>query len=641
VTNERQGWPRLVGINLALAIIYFGAARFGLSLSVGVKQVTAVWPPSGISLAALLIYGYGAAPGIVFGAFAANFAADESLPVAATIAIGNTLEALLGTLLLRRFNFDTHIDRRRDVVGLVFLAALLSTLVSAILGATNLCIGHIVPWESFSSTWRTWWIGDAMGELVITPLLLTWIIRPLLPWKGWTSAHVCLFTALIIVCYVVFAARMFEANPYFRLAYVVFPFAICAAIYFGQCEAALAVFIISSFAIWGTVHQTGPFAAQQVDERLISLQLFMAVIAVTTLLLGALTGERRRTENLLRESEAAKSNILSSALDPIVSIDDSGRIIECNPALEQLFGFQKKEIMGKPITEIIAHTGHKKEPFRVADVVTGTKLGRLGETVVKRPDGSEMCVDLVITAAGPKSFALFLHDISEQKNAQMTERAYQDQLRALVSEISNEEELRRRRFATSVQEEIGETLVFMQSKLEAVRAQVQHPDLVNSTSVLDQLVVDTRNLASDFSPPVLYDQGLGPPLRWLTEMVQTKYELACSFEDDGQSKPVKEELRIAVFQAVRELLLNCVNHAKAKVALVSISRAGPLVLVKVIDNGIGFTPPVSPKGEDRVGRGLFFIRERLAHLGGRINIESEKGKGSQITLEVPCDLKPS
>ena len=120
------------------------------------EQVTAVWPPTGIALGALLIFGYRVWPGVVLGAFLANVTQNEPVLTAAGIALGNTLEALVGAWLLRRVGFRGSLDRVKDVLALAGLAAGLSTTVSATIGATSLCLGGIRPWSAFGSLWSVW-----------------------------------------------------------------------------------------------------------------------------------------------------------------------------------------------------------------------------------------------------------------------------------------------------------------------------------------------------------------------------------------------------------------------------------------------------------------------------------------------------
>src|SRR5262249_7083778 len=157
------------------ATAYFGAAKLGLTMAIVAEPVTAVWPPTGIALAALLLFGYRAWPGIALGAFLANATTNVPLAAAVGIALGHTLEALPGARRPRRLvKFDSALGRVKDVLSLVVLAGGVSTMVSATIGATSLCLGGSKPWTAYPVLWSVWWLGDAMGNLVVAPLLLTW-----------------------------------------------------------------------------------------------------------------------------------------------------------------------------------------------------------------------------------------------------------------------------------------------------------------------------------------------------------------------------------------------------------------------------------------------------------------------------------
>jgi PAS domain S-box-containing protein len=286
-----------------LAAVYFGAARLGLTMAFVAEQVTAVWPTTGIALAALVLFGYRLWPGIALGAFLANATANAPLATVASIAVGNTLEALVGAWLLRRLvQFDPALGRVKDVLSLVGLAAGLSTMVSATIGATSLCLGGVKPWTSYPTMWGVWWLGDAMGDLVVAPLLLTWAGWHCLPWRPRRVAEAgTLFLALVAVSLLVFAGPIayFSFHP---LAYTVFPFVIWAALRFGQPAVTLVTFLASGVAIWGTVGGHGPFAARTTQESLILLQIYMGVVAVTALVLSAVTIEREQAKEAARQS---------------------------------------------------------------------------------------------------------------------------------------------------------------------------------------------------------------------------------------------------------------------------------------------------------------------------------------------------
>src|SRR5262245_44494042 len=170
-TMASRPWLYFVGL-VAVAACYFGAAKLGLSLAFLAEQVSVVWPPSGIALAVLLIFGYQFWPGIVLGAFLANWSTSTHEPplVAFGIAIGNTLEAVVGAWLLRQYaGFSNPLDRLRDVLALIGLAAGLSTTVSATIGVTSLCLGGVQSWNDFAPLWWLWWLGDATGDLIVAP----------------------------------------------------------------------------------------------------------------------------------------------------------------------------------------------------------------------------------------------------------------------------------------------------------------------------------------------------------------------------------------------------------------------------------------------------------------------------------------
>jgi integral membrane sensor domain MASE1 len=294
----------VVGVTLA----YFLAARFGLSLAFATQQVTAVWPPTGIAFAVYVLFGYRVWPGIFLGAFWVNAISNESLITAAGIAAGNTLTGIVGLSLLRRFvDLDKLFHSVRDVLGLVCFGASIGCTVSATNGVANLALVGIVPWSSYGSVWWIWWAGDAMGVLLVSPFLLTWIAQPHFRWRGRRLLEfAALFLALAVVSYVGLSGQLVQTNTLFRLEYTVFPFVIWAALRFGQREAASAVVLISSVAIWGAIHERGPFAVGTLDQRLVLLEVFMAVTAVTGLTLGAVTAERQDAERALEHARSSR-----------------------------------------------------------------------------------------------------------------------------------------------------------------------------------------------------------------------------------------------------------------------------------------------------------------------------------------------
>lgn len=289
---------------LAIAIIaaaYVIFAEFGFSLAFATKQVTAVWPPTGIALAALLLCGYRVWPGIWLGAFISNAVSHEPALTAAGIAVGNTIGPLLGAFLLRRFvAFDNALERLRDVLGLVILGSAFPMMVSATSGVLNLALSGIVPWLEYWSVWWVWWAGDAMGVLLVAPVILTWgTARHAVTRQKRSPLELLLLGAALV------ATAWLSFMTSLPLAYPVYPFVVWTALRLGQRETTVAVAALSAIAIWGTTHHQGPFGSGSFDHRLILLVTFMAVLAVTGLVLGAVTAERRSARIRLAEAQRA------------------------------------------------------------------------------------------------------------------------------------------------------------------------------------------------------------------------------------------------------------------------------------------------------------------------------------------------
>lgn len=301
MVSHRQG-NSFAGLKYLLwmavtASAYIASAQIGFALAFATKQVTAIWPPAGIALAAFLLLGNRAWPAIFLGAFISNAISHEPLYTAVGIAVGNTLGPLLGAVLLRKgVKFDVHLVRVRDVLGLALFGSALTMIVTATNGVANLIGGGIVSPQAAFSVWWVWWVGDAMGALLVAPAILTWFIDPHFRWNRPRLPEL----GMAVVALVLVSTLSFSSD--LPLAYPVFPVVIWVGLRFGQRETALAILVVSAIAIWQTAHGHGPFVAGSLDRRLGLLVTFMAVLSVTGLMLGALAAERRRAEASLREA---------------------------------------------------------------------------------------------------------------------------------------------------------------------------------------------------------------------------------------------------------------------------------------------------------------------------------------------------
>ena len=221
---------------IGVATIYFAAAELGLSLAFIHANVSPVWPPTGVAIAAVLLLGFRVWPGILLGAFAANFLTPVTIPTAIGIAAGNTMEAVAVGMLLHRIGFHNSFDRAKDVTWFV-VAVLLGTMLAATAGTISLCLGHAAVWENFGSLWLTWWLGDMVGGLVLAPLLLTWGTpgRHWLPTRRWIEVLV-LLVLLSITGMVIFGGWFPTPVKTYPLAHLALPFLIWAAFRLGTAR---------------------------------------------------------------------------------------------------------------------------------------------------------------------------------------------------------------------------------------------------------------------------------------------------------------------------------------------------------------------------------------------------------------------
>ena len=225
------GWRYWAGVGL-LAGTYFGTARLGLMMDAVSGFATLVWPPTGISLVALLLLGYRLWPGIALGALLVNWSIGAPFFTACGVGMGNTLEALIGAYLVQRWGGSPFsLGRVQGMLALVLLAGLLSTLISATIGVTSLWLGGRILLSAFGATWIAWWMGDLLGNLVVAPLLLTWTSgsRPRISLRRFAEATV-LAVALLAVGIIAFWG---SSESIFIPPYLTFPLLTWAAMRFG------------------------------------------------------------------------------------------------------------------------------------------------------------------------------------------------------------------------------------------------------------------------------------------------------------------------------------------------------------------------------------------------------------------------
>lgn len=294
---------------VGLAIFYFIAGKLGLHFATLHPNATDIWAPTGISLAGVLVFGPWVWPGIFVGAFLANLTTAGSLATSIGIATGNTLEALVGAYLVNRFAGGTNsFHRTQNVFKFFFLAAILSTTISATIGVTSLCLGGYARWSNYHWIWLTWWFGDACGDMIVAPFLILWCTNPTPHWsRAKATEAVLLFISLTVMGGLVFGGWLPVAIQRYPLSFFFVPVLLWAAFRLGLHETASATLILSALALVGTLHGFGPFAQGTRAEGITFLQTFVGVLGFMSLAVASEVTQRPKLDEARAEANKALS----------------------------------------------------------------------------------------------------------------------------------------------------------------------------------------------------------------------------------------------------------------------------------------------------------------------------------------------
>lgn len=663
---------------LALAMIYHLAARVGLEMAYVQINISPVWPPTGIALAALLIFGYSLWPGISLGVLLGSLFTGADFPIAVGMTLGNTLEALAGAYLLKRFvNFHNALDRIQDVVGLG-LVAVFCTAISATIGTMTLLLAGRGQWSGFAALWMTWWIGDLLGALVVAPLLLVWASPPSFQMHRRQYAEgAILLTLLTLVTWYVFGGMPPNGILHQALIYLIFPFVIWAAIRLGQHGATLAVFVVSGIAIWNTVQGLGPFSLESKNDSLVLLQTFMAVVSLTALILAAATLERRNAAKALQQhaEELATLNDSSRTFLDNFEITSIYRTI-CRLTVTRLGvdvawieapsreggETRPSAVHGLP-AEAIAVQQMKWEGGSQSEVQNACRV----ETIDDIPSSDPIDVTYNAYAVFPLTFSnrpigalkmlskckdFFSEDkrVLIQSYANLAAVAIQNawlfdevrltnrQLHALSQRLMKAQEDERLHLSRELHDESGQLLAALTVQLGLLERDAEHSEIIHSRisdlkSAAKAIQDNLHRLAINLRPASLDHLGLVTTLQQFIQDFSRQYTIAVEFEAVGmQDKRLPIEIETALFRIVQESLTNVALHAQATRVDVLLSLADKRVSAIVEDDGVGFVPALTVTGEQL---GLFGMRERIEMLGGTLTIESSPGKGTTVKAEAP------
>jgi PAS domain S-box-containing protein len=653
---------------LALAAVYFAAAKLGLALAFQAEQVTAVWPPTGIALAAVLLFGYRVWPGIALGAFVANVTTNEPVLVACGIAAGNTLEALSGALLLQQLiGFRPSMERLRDVLGLVVLAAAGSASISATIGVISLCWGGLQPWRAFSSLWWLWWLGDAAGTVLVAPLFLAWTTG----WKSRPTSRMALeglalVAALALVGLIVFSGGARPSISRHPHEYTIFPFVVWAALRFGQRGTTAVTLIASGIALWGTVHGYGPFATGTTEEDLILLQAFMAVVAVTALLLSSAIGERTRAADAARQSDEKSRRqfmeleaLYRTAPVGLSLVDSSLRFLRINETLAEINGISIDKTLGRTLREVIPEIAPLVEPiyrkvFKTAMPVLGFEVHGMTPRESVARDWLVNFYPLPGLDGSVAGVSTLVEEITERKRAERAlieaDRRKTEFLATLAHELRNP--LAPLANALRLLEVVGNDGVIQVQARGIMERQLGHmtrliDDLLDVSRINRnklRLQKERMELAAAVQSALEATQPL---------MGELGHKVSVTLPTDKiylQADPVR------LVQILTNLLNNAAKFTPRGGSICLTARVqGDEVTVSVRDTGIGVPPehlphlfdmfsqtiPALDRSPGGLGIGLSLVRSLAELHGGRVEARSAgMNRGSEFIVHLPTAAPP-
>jgi len=378
----------VIGENLVVSAAYVAGAQVGFNLAFLHSQVSPVWPPEGISLAAVLVRGYRVLPGVVVGAFLANYLNNPHLPTAGLIAAGNTLSVLIAAVIIKKFSGENPFGTVRNVIRFLTIGTMPGAAASAIIGVTSLLAFGFLPFEVYGNVLVTWWTGEMQGLVIIAPFLFSFsqLSRTrMLP----AQRALRIMEAVILLLSLAFVGVLVFHSK-FPLSYLPLPFMLWSVFRFKLCGAATATMIISGVATYFTVNHQGPFAViagEQIslNSSLLLLELYIGSLAVLTLLVTATVTERA---NAL-VSQQAYATELSEQIMAFYRFVPEGflRILGKKSALEIQLGDAREGVVTVLFADVRSYTSISENltPLQSIELLNAY-LARM-EAVIQRHGG--------------------------------------------------------------------------------------------------------------------------------------------------------------------------------------------------------------------------------------------------------------
>ena len=666
----------LIARTILLALVYFAAAKLGLSLAALHSNVTPIWPPTGIAIASLLIFGSRVWPGIFVGALAVNVLTDIPVGSAVGIAVGNTLEAVVAVWLLQRVaRWRNSLDSVADVMRFVGCAAILAPMVSATIGNLSLRLGGAAEWATFWPYWLTWWIGDGFGALIVAPFILSWRLPGELKAEDGVEIAVLLILHLLVVM-MIFGGWFPGPVKTYPLAYLSLPFLLWAALKFDLRIVTSAIVLMASVAVWGAKHGYGPWVLASPNVALILVITFVGTSSLMTLVVSAITYERRKAEadksRLGSQLELQRRRIEQLVAHvPGVVWEAWGkpdvatqRIDFVSSHVEKLLGYSQEEWLSTPNFWLtIVHPKDKERAAREAAAIFESGKGGTSRFRWLRKDGSDVWVEaqsvVVCDESGPIGMRGVTMNITAAVQAEI-ERAELLERESQAREEAEEASRLKEEFLATVSHELRTPLNAVVGWSRLVRSgQLDKEGMAHALEVIERNASAQRQIIEDLLDVSRIVTGR---LRINTQRVDLLLVIHAAIDAVRPAAEAKEiDLRThfespdAIVKADVErlqqilwnLLANAVKFTPQRGSVdVYLRQHGSLAEIRIEDSGPGIPADFLPRIFERftqadssstrkhggLGLGLAIVRHLVELHGGTVWAGNRDGNGGAVLV---------
>ena len=629
------------------SVAYFFCAEAGTYLSARDGIFLTFWLPAGLFPAVLLLNRTRDWPWLVLAVLPANLLFDyfygtKFLMILAFYCV-NSLQAVTGAWLVRRFVAERPgLATLKEFFGLVGFAAIFSAMAGAVFTAAALVYFGLS--RSFEQSWKTLWGSNAMAILVLTPFILTWFSRPGATWNHFDLRGKIAEAGLLLagLCAYVWSIMFYDNGIMSQHRFYLIPFLLWAGLRFGARGATAASLFLSLALAFFTVQFSCGLTPQQAaaGDYVFMLQGLLAMANLVALIPAIVVNERERTLAKLSESEEHYRNLTQAAFEGI-SISENGRILDMNDQGLKMFGYERSEMIGKQIVELVA-AGSR--PAVAEAVRTGQEV--IYEHQLLRKDGSMFYAEARarMVRVGNRILRMTaLRDITARKRAE-AQRAEalsrEAQARAdYTFLLIASQEAERERIARELHDSLGQNLLHIKNRVQLEMGRTRLPadlqgELQDISNLASQAITEVRQISHGLHPHQLELLGLTRALRALIDNAGEASAMTIIGKFDSVDDVFPHAASTNVYRIVQESLNNILKHSRAKNARVTLERDVHEVLLKIEDDGCGFRAD-----ENGNGLGLKNIAERVRMLGGKIKLDSQPEKGTRMEITVPISAE--